>query len=62
MNIEKTKENIEKVLIKTHNYCDRKPIRECNPFDCILDKECKRDCVMRTLRYISVSLRSFKWR
>ena len=56
MDIEKIK-NIRKVLVKTQDYCDRKPLRECNPFDCILNKGCKRGCVARNLRYINFTLR-----
>lgn len=57
MDKEKIK-NVERILIKTYDYCDRKSVRECNSFDCILNRKTKR-CVMRALRYINFTLRNF---
>ena len=59
MDKEKTKKNIEKIFIITHDFCDRKPIYECTPSDCILNSGCGKNCIFRTLRYINVTLRKF---
>lgn len=57
MEIEKIIENIEKVHVKTEDYCSKKSINECNTSICILDNGHKKDCAKNLLHYIYFKLR-----
>lgn len=57
MDIEKIIKNIEKVHVKTEDYCSKKSLDECNTSECILNRECKEDCVRNLLIYIYLKLK-----